>query len=509
MIHSLRNPEKKYLFVNPTWVEVMNGCQILNSTMKKTHILFLLVFISGALSAQTFSQFIEYLDGLPQGDRQAKVDSFFSANHSYPLIELDMAVHFIYKGTPTSVKVAGDFTGWNPSMNMARVAGTDLWYITSHYEVDARLDYKYVINSSDWILDPRNPYTCTGGFGPNSELRMPGYQSPPEIAYYSGIPHGTMWDSSFYCKPLGGSRTVTVYLPPGYTKGATAYPVILFHDGQDYISLGAVRNILDYLIANHLITGVIAVFVPPVDRHQEYAGSKIETFTSFIVDGVMPEIDRKFSTSREPRNRAVCGASDGGNISLYLGLKHPEVFGKIAAQSSSVSTSIAEGFRDGNKLDLLFYIDIGTYDISELIPMVRDLKQILQNRNYDYQYREWNEGHSWGNWKGHLSYPLKQFFPYTSGLNENKFPGNIRLYQNQPNPFSTETAIRFSAPEGCNAELDLYDVSGRRLCTLFSGKAAPEKNLVLVQGSTLASGTYFYTLRVDHYSLSRQMNVIQ
>jgi enterochelin esterase-like enzyme len=121
----------------------------------------------------------------------------------------------------------------------------------------------------------------------------------------------------------------------------------------------------------------------------------------------------KFTTSKDPHQRAVCGVSNGGNISIYLGLKHPEVFGKIAVQSGFVSPSILSGFKHGAKLDLQLYIDIGKYDIIELIPLAKNLKRILENKNYFLQYWEWHEGHSWGNWKAHLSLPLKQFFPYS------------------------------------------------------------------------------------------------
>ena len=385
--------------------------------MKKTVFLLFIVLIALPASAQTFQKFIQYLDGLPQNERQAKVDRFIGAIRTYPYIEADTICHFIYQGDATSVKVAGDFTDWQPTTSMTHIPGTNFWYSTITFEPDARLDYKFVINTTDWILDPANPKTCLGGFGPNSELRMPAYHTPPENEYYPGIQHGTMWDSVFYSKSLGDSRTVKVYLPPGYGHHAEVYPVILFHDGQDYISFGAINNILDYLIAQHQIAEVIAIFVPPVNREPEYIGKKIDAYCSFIAGELMTEIDRKFTTSKDPHQRAVGGVSNGGNISLYLGLKHPEVFGKILAQSSSIFPFVMNGFKKSSKLDIQFYIDIGKYDISVLIPLAKELKQILENKNYVFQHKEWHEGHSWGNWKAHLSLPLKQFFPYSKKTN--------------------------------------------------------------------------------------------
>jgi enterochelin esterase family protein len=156
---------------------------------------------------------------------------------------------------------------------------------------------------------------------------------------------------------------------------------------------------------------VIGVFVPPVDRSNEYYGSKREAYTSFIVKELMPVIDHKYATSHDPRKRATFGISAGGNIALYIGMKHPEVFGKIAAQSSSVQPEISDKFNRSAKMNLEFYLDLGKYDLPQLIPMVNNLIQILKNKHYVYQFKQWPEGHSWGNWEEHMGIALRQFFP--------------------------------------------------------------------------------------------------
>ena len=468
-------------------------------------ILFLFILITQTLRAGTFEQFISYLNQLPVNERQAKVDSFMTANPILPFIENDTAVSFIYQGTATSVSIAGDFTTWNPSMPMIGISGTNFYYGSSHFESDARLDYKLVIDNN-WILDPKNPHTCTGGFGPNSELRMPAYILPPEIAYYPNIPHGIFLDTAFYSTNLSNTRTIHIYLPPGYSV-QHKYPVILFHDGSDYITLGNTANILDYLIAHNEIQPIIGVFVPPVDRQNEYAGSQKDAFTAFIVNELMPVIDFKYSTSTDPQKRATLGASDGGNIALYIGMKHPETFGKIGAQSSDVQSVISTTFQNSGKLNLEFYMDIGTYDIPVLIPLVNNFIQILQDKNYTYQFNRWHEGHSWGNWKGHLSLPLRQFFPPETGFNEINIPDNIRLYQNVPNPFTTATIINFNVPSNRMAEMTLYDEAGKSIRTIYKGANHSENNAVAFNSYGLRPGVYFYSLKVDQYLLSKKMNI--
>ena len=218
----------------------------------------------GSLSGQTFQRFLDRLNSLPEPQRQAVVDSFMNAVQIFPYTEMDTVVHFVYFQNAQTVTMAGDATEWVADKSFTRISGCTFWYYTTSYEADARLDYKLVIDGTNWILDPKNPYTCMGGFGPNSELRMPAYAVAPETAYYGNIPHGTLMDTVFHSNFLGNNRTVTIYLPPGYNTGNLTYPVILFHDGPDYITLGKTNNILDYLISKSQIVPVIGVFVPPV-----------------------------------------------------------------------------------------------------------------------------------------------------------------------------------------------------------------------------------------------------
>ncbi|MEI6682550.1 MAG: alpha/beta hydrolase-fold protein [Bacteroidota bacterium] len=446
------------------------------------------------VNGQSFDAFIARMNSLPQASRQAVADSFMNSGHALPYIEQDSVVHFVYNVHATSVALAGDATGWNPDQPFTAISGCNFSYLTKTYEPDARLDYKLVTDGSNWILDPKNPYTCAGGFGPNSELRMPAYVVPPETRYYNAIPHGVVRDTTFTSAGLGNSRQVSIYLPDGYPSGREQYPVILFHDGTDYINLGNIGNILDYLIAERQMSPVIAVFVPPVDRTAEYAGAKIDLFTAFIVNELMPVIDAKYKTSRDPSQRAMAGASDGGNISLYIGMKHPEMFGKIAAQSSDVQTVISNTFANGPKLNLDLYIDIGTYDIAVLIPMVHNLHDILVSKAYPCMFREWHEGHSWGNWKGHLRLPLLRFFPYTTGMNEALPQDGFRLGPVTPDPFYGNTSIPFSAPSGSVITISLADLSGKTVETLFSGVVLGSDKVIEYHHHQ-AAGVYVLTMR--------------
>jgi enterochelin esterase family protein len=444
---------------------------------------------------QTFDDFIADLQQLPSGQRQAVVDSFVTVNPQSPITETDTLAHFYYTGNAQSVSVPGDATGWDPGIDlMSHIDGTNFWFLTRIYENDARLDYKFVLNGNNWILDPRNPNTVSGGYGPNSELSMPGYVQPPEIEYFSGLLHGTVFDTSFYSESLGNSRTVKVYIPPEYSTSQDSLPVILFHDGLDFLTLGSADNVLDYLIGYDIIDPVIAVFVPAVNRNEEYHGNLKEEYSDIIINHVMVWVDSKYRTITNPQLRAVAGASDGGNISLWIAMNYPEAFGRVAAFSSNVIDEISDGLQNGPLAALEFYLDIGTYDIPVLIPMVHDLKDILDERGYPNLYYEWHEGHSWGNWRAHIDNALQFFFPNTNSeaSPQVNFTGiNIQVY---PNPGSGKTTLILTGKPGSSSGLYLLDGNGLIIENIWQGRLIKGMQLFTIRTDHLKSGFYFFRL---------------
>lgn len=379
---------------------------------KQSIFIILLIFSMSLSSAQTFEDFLNRVNESPVDQKTAIVDSFMTAVPSFPFIENDTLTHFIYRNTANSVSIAGDATGWDPQLVMEQLEDTNFWYHTTVYEADARLDYKYVINGINWILDPRNPHQVPSGFGSNSELRLPAWEYPLEINDYPEIPHGTIEDTLFYSQFLGNTRQIKIYLPPAYFVTEIDYPAILFHDGLEYISLAQTDNVFDYLIHNHQMQPCVGIFVPPIDRTREYAGDLQDEFTQFITDELLPWMDSRYRVLEDPSAHLTLGASNGGNIALWLAVSHPEIFGYVAAQSSNVQSSISNALQNGPLLDLDFYLDIGSYDIGILIPLVQNLEQVLADRGYPYEYYWFHEGHSWGNWRSHMDLAFMRFAPF-------------------------------------------------------------------------------------------------
>ena len=369
---------------------------------------YLVTFSSG----QTFTGFLSELENTTETLRQAKVDSFMLITNSFPITESTQA-HFIYKGNGNNPAVVGDFTGWElKNTQMKNVSGTDFWYFTEHFESNARLDYQIVYNDSIWIIDTLNPFTIQGGFGTNSEIRMPDYVPPEGIKFITSIPHGVLEDTIFYSINLDNSRKIIIYNPPGYLNSLESYPVVLVHDGIDYLSFSKIVNVLDFLISEEKIQPLIAIFVPPVDRGPEYIDNKQEAFTSFIIEELIPWVDSKYRTKTDPINRMIMGPSAGGNISLWIAMNHPGIFGQVAPFSPFIENDIQEYFSKSEKIDLRIFLIHGIYDHLDAIQTsVEKFLSVIKLKNYNYTYREYPEGHSWGFWRAHVGDALKFAFP--------------------------------------------------------------------------------------------------
>lgn len=83
------------------------------------------------------------------------------------------------------------------------------------------------------------------------------------------------------------------------------------------------------------------------------------------------------------------------------------------------------------------------------------------------------------------------------------------LSQNRPNPFRPSTTIPFSLSASSRVTLDVYDVAGRHIETLVSGRMEPGAHEATWQPGGRAAGVYHYRLRVDGRTESRRMVLLR
>src|SRR5438132_1016970 len=190
---------------------------------------------------------------------------------------------------------------------------------------------------------------------------------------------------SFHSNILNNDRDVIVYLPPGYDADKKkSYSVFYMHDGQNLFD-GAtsyipgqewrVDEVAQSLIQAGKIEPLIIVGInnAGLERVNEYtaaqdqkykAGGKADLYGRFLVEELKPFIDKTYRTEKDARHTGLGGSSLGGLISLYLGLKYPAVFTRIAVVSPAVWWADNQIVRyteeQSRRPPLRIWLDIGT-----------------------------------------------------------------------------------------------------------------------------------------------------
>lgn len=466
----------------------------------------------GLLFGPVFRKLYDSVTAAPYSMQKAIVDSFLAHHTKMPLIEQDSICQFIYRGSVSSVSMAGDANYWDMNASpMHKLLSTNLWYYSAVYPPDARLEYKFVVNGSTWTIDPLNPRIAPGEYQ-NSDLIMPAYRFPPELKYYADIPHGVLHDTVITSNKLGNTRKIWVYTPPlYYDSPEVRYALALFHDGGGWVNSANVQNSLDYLINKDYIRPLIAVFVPPVQRHEEYIGDKQENFIGFISEELMPYIDRRYRTEAGSEHRATLGISNSGNIAMLIALRLPGMFTKGASFSGYITPSTLWEFEDYSPSILKLYVDAGTYDLSGFCDLSKSFCQILHNSGCSHMFNEWHEGHNWGSWGAHLDDALEYLLPGSAvGVEEQTaVPVNYELGQNYPNPFNPSTTIEYSLAERSYVSLKVYDILGRQVAVLFNEEQAAGKHKAQWNATGYQSGIYFCRLRAAGYTRTIKMILLR
>ena len=317
---------------------------------------------------------------------------------------------FALRSSAARVFLAGDVNGWSvSSLPLEKLPGSDLHVLELEIQDGARLDYKFVAEGTEWMLDPWNPRTMAGGFGPNSELRTPAYVPPADVDPRPGVPGGRYEELTIESRAMGGPRRALVWVPPGLATSARPVPVLYLLDGLDYREFGRVHTVAGNLLASGRLPPILLVLVPPVDRSTEY--ERREAFERFLVTELVPAIEQRWPARKDPAGRGVMGVSLGAFAALSVTARHPGVFGRCGAQSTgnafaaNFDTLVAD-LAHLPALSARFHLDVGTFESNlhgaDLLSTSRRLRAVLAGRQ-TLQYREVPEGHSWGSWRARLA----------------------------------------------------------------------------------------------------------
>ncbi len=336
------------------------------------------------------------------------------AEKRMPLIFGETVV-FLYRGEGKTVEWRGDHVGWRPSEEARgkRIGRSDIWQYRRAFERDARIDYKLVVDGARWLIDELNPHAQVGGYGPNSELRMPDWRPSPLVTRSSNLPRGTLsTEQRLTSEELGYDVVYRVYTPAGLASDARDLPSLYVTDGSDYWrdDMGALVVVLDNLIASKALPPLVTVFVDPWDRKNgvnrretEYipAQDGVCRYCTFLTGELVPLIDSRYPTARSSDSRAILGTSLGGLIATVMTARHRDVFGLAGIQSPAywLAPGGLDRLLSGDTAPARAFIDIGSHEGDEAIADARRAKTILESHGASVGWLEPHDGHSWGHWR--------------------------------------------------------------------------------------------------------------
>lgn len=230
-------------------------------------------------------------------------------------------------------------------------------------------------------------------------------------AYSSGIIKDVSIDSKLLTHPL----EVKLYLPPCYNEErAEKYPVLYMLHGQTFKNdqwqrLGLL-SAADELIGSGKITPMIIVM--PYDISWS-ASPETSSFDEALVNELFPYIENTYNACQIRECRAVGGLSRGGNWSVYLGFKHPDLFEAIGVHSAPLFYGeimrITNALRVEGAISSLpaIFVDVGNKD--ENIQQVMAYVDLLKEKNVPYEFTEFLGYHSEDYWSAHTADYLRWY----------------------------------------------------------------------------------------------------
>jgi enterochelin esterase-like enzyme len=349
----------------------------------------------------------------------------FLARHEVPIVE-GARCTFLYRGAADEVFLNHRIFGRADHLPLRRLDGTDLWYLVMELPEGSRVEYRLEVARSgqrEQINDPLNPRLARSPLGSSSILYAHGHEIPDWTRPDPGAPPGSLADMVVASRALRRDCRVTLYRPARFRRSAR-YPLLIVHDGGDYLEFAQAKTVLDNLIHRLDVAELVAAFVYPGDRLTEYADSAAHA--RYLTAELMPRLEAELPLAGRPSGRCLMGASFGAVASLATAYRHPGVYGSLLLQSGSfVFTGLGDDrggppsgpvvrFTDRyrarpRRVAGRLFVSCGVQE--PLITANRAMVPVLRGAGMAVRYAETRDGHSWENWRDQLRAGLSWVLP--------------------------------------------------------------------------------------------------
>lgn len=352
------------------------------------------------------------------------IDAFIHENE-FPLVD-GTDVTFVYRGAADSVNLRCWISGLDTAQPFQALPGTDLWATTIELPKGSRIEYKLEVNHQgqrNLILDPLNKVIAHDPFGANSVCQGFGYERPEWATHDPLSRLGALERKRLDSKAFSEPRDIQVYLPATFRRNRR-YPLLIVHDGDDYLRYADLKIVLDNLTHRLEIPSMIVALTHSPDRLSEYSGN--DKHAEFLTNDLLPFMSAEYPLLDSVDSRCLMGASFGGVATLHAAWRYPEHFGSLLLQSGSFAFSDLGRHKRGPVFDPVvrfmnefreqpcrpadrIFMSCGVYE--SLIYENRSLVPDLQSKGVDLRFEEARDAHNWENWRDRLRIGLSWLMP--------------------------------------------------------------------------------------------------
>ena len=228
-----------------------------------------------------------------------------------------------------------------------------------------------------------------------------------------------------YSNALKKEMNIAIYVPENYKD--SNLPALYFLHGRS-----GNEEILEQLKINEIASKLIKVkkikpmmiVCPNIDNSRginssneykeiqgKYGIVNLGLYEDYLINEVIPYIDKNYKTISNREKRYIGGISSGGYIALHNGLRHQDLFSKIGGHMPAIDLSYLdedecyfENEEMWNKYDpitiakndevkdIKIYLDDGNEDEGKFYLSCEKLYKILKLKNVDIEYNLF-EGH--------------------------------------------------------------------------------------------------------------------
>ena len=355
----------------------------------------------------------------------AVVDRFL-ARHPVPIVEGTRCT-FVFRGQAETVRLVHQVFGLPGPVSLSQIPGTDLWYVVLEFPEGSRVEYQLEVTRdghTERVNDPLNSHLAHSPMGSSSVCFAHGYEVPEWTRPDPDSRPGSLADFAVPSRALRRDAKVTLYLPARFRRTAR-YPLLIVHDGGDYLQYASASTVLDNLIHRLDVAETVVAFIHPGDRLTEYANSAAHA--RYVSAELVPRLEAEFPLAGTTASRCLMGASFGAVAALSAAYRYPGMYGSLLLQSGSfVFTDIGNDHGGGPVFEPVVrfvnryrraprrvadqvYMSCGVYE--PLIVRNRSMLPVFEAAGMTVRYTEARDGHSWENWRDRLREGLSWVLP--------------------------------------------------------------------------------------------------